>query len=110
MVPGARHTGGHLRDLDTGSTRTLDAPGDPTASTRAGVFVGTTGEYVLMVGHREYVRDVRTDRTRLLPADDTGMALVFDGHARVAAFQSWKDDWVPGDTNKRGDFFLLRLR
>ncbi|MFI6935420.1 TolB family protein [Streptomyces sp. NPDC050287] len=111
MVLSARHTGGYLRDLGTHSTRTVDAPGDPTAPTRAGAFLGTTRDYVLAAGGQEYVRDVRTGRTRRLPADDAGMnALVYDWHARVAAFQSWKDDWVPGDTNDRGDVFLVRLR
>ncbi|MFF3910150.1 TolB family protein [Streptomyces sp. NPDC001848] len=111
MVPGSRHTGGYVRDLVTGRTRTVDAPGDPTALTSAGGFLGSSYDHVLTVGTRQYVRDVRTGRTRLLLADASGMRdLAYDRNARVAAFESWRDDWVPGDTNQRGDVFLVRLR
>ncbi|MEU6403444.1 hypothetical protein [Streptomyces sp. NPDC046985] len=111
MVPGARHTGGCLRDLVTHRTRTVDAPGDPAAYTSAGPFLGASHDYVVSVDGHEYVRDVRTAHARSLLHDDTAMdALVYDADTRVAAFQSWKKDWVPGDTNVLGDVFLVRLR
>lgn len=110
MVPGARHTGAYVRDLVTGRTRTVDAPGDPTAATRAGRFLGRSHDYVFHVGQRDYVRDARTGRTRPLPDDPRLPDVVYDAHADVGVFGSWKDDWVPGDTNQRADLFLVRLR
>jgi Tol biopolymer transport system component len=111
MVPGSRHTGGYVRDLVKGRTRTVDAPGDPTAVTSLGMFLGGSYDHFLTVGTRIYVRDLRTGRTRLLLTDASGMRdRTYDAHARVVAFDSWKDDWVPGDTNQRGDVFLVRLR
>ncbi|MEU7060693.1 hypothetical protein [Streptomyces sp. NPDC046197] len=50
-----------------------------------------------------------SDATNLVPGTGMG-APVYDRHARVAAFQSRKKDWVRGDTNLRGDVFLVRLR
>ncbi|MGW4518292.1 TolB family protein [Streptomyces sp. NPDC004393] len=111
MVRGARHTGGYLRDLVAHRTRTVDAPDGPKADTEAGAFLGTSRDYVLATDDHEYVRDMRTGHTRSLLPDDTSMQYpVYDRHARVAAFQSFKKDWVPGDTNGVGDVFLVRLR
>ncbi|MGW2522132.1 TolB family protein [Streptomyces sp. NPDC001617] len=110
MVPGSRHVGGYLRDLVRGSTRTVDAPDDPSALTRTVAVVDQAGDYVLATGHHEYLRQARTGRTRSLLADDTGMnAVVFDRRASTAVFESFQADWVPGDTNVRGDIFLARL-
>ncbi|MFJ9907533.1 hypothetical protein ACIRVK_32385 [Streptomyces sp. NPDC101152] len=110
MVPGARHVGGYLRDLVRDRTRTVDAPGDPTAPTRAFGFVGRTGAYAVSSDIHLYLRQLRTGRTRTLLTDASGMnAMVFDAHARTAAFQSFATDWVPGDTNGVGDVFVVRL-
>ncbi|MCC3775902.1 hypothetical protein [Streptomyces sp. UNOB3_S3] len=119
----------YVKDLRTGALELISAAPDgrPADGTSLSVSISANGRYIafsslatnLVPGHEPgdetldiYVRDRETGRTELLiqkdkpdtAGDSQRPTISADG--RYVAFSSYRDDLVPGDTNRGEDVFV----
>jgi Tol biopolymer transport system component len=124
-----------VHDRVTGKTQRVSvssAGGQSNAESGGGASFSTDGRYVafsslatnLVANDRNditdvFIRDLRTNRTRLVSlgmqgqGDDAswvGLGAAFTRDGRYLLFASWAANLVPGDTNDVADVFLRDLR